>query len=292
LLVGVVGKNAEGWGTTELRASLQKRGVSSVFFKFSSLVARVGYKPVKDLNDENRVNDLSAVIVRPVGRGSLEEIIFRMDFLHNLESRGILIVNSAKTIERCVNKYYALTFLEKNGLPVPRTVVTESLEKALKGFQELGGDVVLKPLFGSRGVGSTRIFDADIAARIFRSVKLYRGVFYLQEFVHHGNSDIRAFVVDGHVVAAMRRVGNSWKTNVSQGARPVTIQLSEELQSLAVKAANVVGCKVAGVDILESEKGPLIVELNSQPGWRGLRSVTRVNIADCIVDYVLDEVKK
>ena len=292
MLIGIVGKTPEGWGTTKLRASFEKHGISSMFFKFSDLAARVGYHSAVDMNYEDRVRGLSAVIVRPVGRGSLEEIIFRMDFLHNLERKGVFVVNSAKTIERCVDKYYALTFLERSGIPIPRTFVTESLEEALKGFQELGGDVVLKPLFGSRGVGSTRIFDADIAARIFRSVKLYRGVFYLQEFVHHGNSDIRAFVVNNRVVAAMRRVGNSWKTNVSQGARPIAIQLSEKLQFLAVKAAKVVGCKVAGIDILESEKGPLIVELNSQPGWHGLQSVTQVNVADCIVDYVLDEVKK
>jgi ribosomal protein S6--L-glutamate ligase/tetrahydromethanopterin:alpha-L-glutamate ligase len=150
----------------------------------------------------------------------------------------------------------------------------------------------LKPLFGSRGVGSKRIFDAEVAARIFSSVRFHHGVLYLQEFVPHGDSDIRAFVVGERVVAAMRRVGDSWKTNVSQGARPVAIQLGEELEALAVRAAGVIGCKVAGVDILESEKGPLIIELNSQPGWRGLQSITQVNIADCIVDYVLSEVKR
>ncbi len=289
--IGVVGKNAEGWETSELMASLKRREVPSLFLNFSSLVARVGYNPPIGVNIKNAAEELSALIVRPIGRGSLGEIIFRMDFLHNLEAQGVLVVNSAQTIERCVDKFYALTFLEKNGVPVPRTVVTESLEEALKAFHELGGDVVLKPLFGSRGVGSTRIFDEDIAARIFRSIKLHRGVFYLQEFIDHGESDIRAFVVNDCVVAAMRRVGKSWKTNVSQGARPVPIQLNEKLQSLAVEAARGVGSKVAGVDILESKKGPVIVEINSQPGWRGLQSVSRVKVSDCIVDYVLDVVK-
>ncbi|MDH5494889.1 MAG: RimK family alpha-L-glutamate ligase, partial [Candidatus Bathyarchaeota archaeon] len=230
--------------------------------------------------------------IRHVGRGSLEEIIFRMDLLHSLERRGVLVVNPAGAIERCVDKYYALALLDESGLPVPRTVVTESVEEALVGFHELGGDVVLKPLFGSQGVGSTRIFDADVAARIFSSIRFYHGVLYLQEFVPHGDSDIRAFVVGDRVVAAMRRVGDSWKTNVSQGARPVAIQISEELEALAVKAAKVVDCRVAGVDILESKDGPLIIEVNSQPGWRGLQSVTQVDIADCIVDYVLSEVKR
>ncbi|MDH5448889.1 MAG: RimK family alpha-L-glutamate ligase [Candidatus Bathyarchaeota archaeon] len=292
MIVGILGKDVEGWGTVQLRESLKRRDASFVFFSFPSLVAKVGYRCAVGVNDIDVARDLPALIIRHVGRGSLEEIIFRMDLLHSLERRGVLVVNPAGAIERCVDKYYALALLDESGLPVPRTVVTESVEEALVGFHELGGDVVLKPLFGSQGVGSTRIFDADVAARIFSSIRFYHGVLYLQEFVPHGDSDIRAFVVGDRVVAAMRRVGDSWKTNVSQGARPVAIQISEELEALAVKAAKVVDCRVAGVDILESKDGPLIIEVNSQPGWRGLQSVTQVDIADCIVDYVLSEVKR
>jgi len=292
LIVGVLGKNDEGWGTTQLRASLGRHDVQSVFFNFSNLAARVGYQPAVSANDINVARDLVALIIRPIGRGSLEEIIFRMDLLHSLERRGVLVVNPAGAIERCVDKYYALALLEECALPVPRTVITENVEEALKGFHELGGDIVLKPIFGSRGVGSTRIFDADVAARIFSSVRFHHGILYLPEFIPHGDSDIRAFVVGNHVVAAMRRVGDSWKTNVSQGARPIPIRISEKLESLAIKAARVVDCKIAGVDILETENGPLVIEVNSQTGWRGLQSVTDVNIADCIIDYVLAEVKK
>ncbi|MFP3984934.1 MAG: RimK family alpha-L-glutamate ligase [Candidatus Bathyarchaeia archaeon] len=290
--IGVLGKGNNGWMAKQLRESLDRRRVPFLFLNFSDLVAKVGCKCDVGMNDVDLTADLAALIVRPVGYGSVEEIIFRMDLLHSLESRGVLVVNPAGTIERCVDKYRALALLKENGLPVPRTVVTENLREALKGFRELGGDVVLKPIFGSRGIGSTRVSDPDIATRIFRSVRFHHGVLYLQEFVPHGDSDIRAFVVAGRVVAAMRRIGNSWKTNVSQGARPSAIQLSEELEALAVKASKAVNCKVAGVDILESNEGPLIVELNSQPGWRGLQSVTKVNIADCIIDYVLDAIKK
>jgi len=290
-MIGVLGNDVEGWGTTQLISSLERRGVSFMFLSFSSLAARVGHQPGVGMDNFDVVKDLSAIIIRHVGRGSLEEIIFRMDLLHSLERHGVLVINSPRAIERSVDKYYALTLIEESGLPVPRTVVTECVEEALRGFHELGGDVVLKPLFGSRGIGSTRIFDADVAARIFGSVRFHRGVLYLQEFVAHGNSDVRVFVVNDHAVAAMRRVGDSWKTNISQGARPMAIRLGEEVEALSVKAAKVVDCRVAGVDVLECEKGPMIIEVNSQPGWRGLQSVTQVNIADRIVDYVLSEVK-
>jgi glutathione synthase/RimK-type ligase-like ATP-grasp enzyme len=90
----------------------------------------------------------------------------------------------------------------------------------------------------------------------------------------------------------MRRVANGWKTNYSRGARPSPITLSAEFEELAVKASKAVGCKVAGVDILEGPTGPKIVDVNSQPGWKGLQVVTKVNIADEIVKFMLSELKK
>jgi RimK family alpha-L-glutamate ligase len=166
------------------------------------------------------------------------------------------------------------------------------VNEALQAFAELGGDVVVKPIFGSRGIGATRLVDPEIASTIFKAITFHHGIIYLQEFVPHGHSDIRAFVVDDHVIAAMRRVAEGWKTNYSQGARPAPTKLDAEHEELAVKSAKVIGCKIAGVDILEGPEGPRIVDVNSQPGWKGLQIVTKVNIADEIVNFVLSELKK
>ena len=284
-------RNENGWCSTQLRKAIKRRNMTPVCFNYRQLVARVKYKPVASVGEINIPRNLNALITRPIGRGSLEMIIFRMDLLHKLERLGMLIINPPLSIERSVDKYYALTFLEEQGLPVPRTAVTESHKEALKCFHELGEDVITKPLFGSRGVGATRISNPDVAARVFRTISFYHGVLYLQEFIPHGVSDIRAFVVGDRVIAAMHRIAEGWKTNVSLGAKPVSISLSEELENIAVKAAEVIGCKVTGVDILEGPKGPVVVELNSQPGWRGLQSVTENNIADEIVEYILSELK-
>lgn len=291
LKMGIMTRNEDGWCSTQLREAMERRNLTPVCFSYRQLVARVKYKPDASVGKTNLLQDLSALITRPIGRGSLEEIIFRMDLLHRLERLGMLIINPPVSIERSVDKYYALALLEEHGLPVPRTAVTESHEEALKCFHALGGDVVLKPLFGSRGVGSTRISDPDVAARVFRTISFYHGVLYLQEFIPHGVSDIRAFVVGDRVIASMNRIAETWKTNVSLGAKPVSTNLDEELENLAVKAAEVIGCKVTGVDILEGPKGPVVVELNSQPGWRGLQSVTEINIADEIIGYILSELK-
>lgn len=262
-----------------------------MFLDFRSLAARVRMKPEMYAEEDNLATDFDAFIVRPIGRGSLEEIIFRMDALHKLQRLGKLVINSAWSIERSVDKYHTLALFEEHGLPVPPTVVTESVDSALQGFHELGGDVVLKPLFGSRGIGSTRVTDADVAERLFRAIVFSHGVLYLQKFMPHGDSDVRAFVVGDRVIAAMRRVSENWKTNVSLGAKPVALNLTNELEQMALEAARVLECKIAGVDLLETDEGPVIIELNSQPGWRGLQSVTTANIADEIVKYVVSSLK-
>ncbi|MEM3578681.1 MAG: RimK family alpha-L-glutamate ligase [Candidatus Bathyarchaeia archaeon] len=289
---GIVTRNPNAYSSTQLRMAMERRGIPYLCFSFPWLVARVGYKPYLNVRNVNVLKDLNALIIRPIGRGSLEEIVFRMDLLYRLERLGFYVVNPPEAIEHCVDKYDLLAILEDNGVSVPRTVVTEDADEALKAFHELGGDIVVKPLFGSRGVGSTRLSDPEVAYTVFRAIAFYHGVIYLQEFVSHGCSDIRAFVIGDRVAAAMRRVAASWKTNYSQGARPEPLKLNSELEELAVKSAQLIKCKIAGVDILESPKGPLVIEVNSQPGWRGLQSVARINIADEIVSFVLSELKK
>ena len=296
--IGIVTRNMEAWSSTQVREALTRRGIPYACFTFPKLIARLSYKPyfkVQDIISKNELSlleDLDALIIRPIGRGSLEELVFRMDMLYKLERLGFFMVNPPTAIEHCVDKYDILAVLEDAGVPVPRTAATESVAEALKAFKELGGDVVVKPIFGSRGMGATRVVDADIADTIFKAITFHHGVIYIQEFVPHGTSDIRAFVVNDRVIAAMRRVADGWKTNYSRGARPTPTTLSSEFEDLAVKATKAVGAKVAGVDILEGPEGPKIVDVNSQPGWKGLQAVTRVNIAEGIVTYVLSEIRK
>lgn len=282
----------EAWSSTQLREALTKRRIQYECFTFPKLIAQLGQKPYFKVNNLNLLEELDALIIRPIGRGSLEELVFRMDMLYKLERQGFLVINPAEAIEHCVDKYDILAILEDNSIPVPRTAATENVNEALKAFAELGGDVVVKPLFGSRGIGATRVADPEIANTVFKAITFQHGVIYLQEFVPHGYSDIRAFIVGDHVIAAMRRIAQSWKTNYSQGAKPAPTKLNKELEELAVKSAKAIGCKIAGIDILESPKGPLIVDVNSQPGWKGLQIVTKVNIAEEIVTFVLSELKR
>jgi len=292
ILIGIATRNRNSWSSTQLQEALSRRNIPHVCFSFPQLLARVGYKPYINVGNNRLLEELDALLIRPIGRGSLEEIVFRMDVLYRLERLGLCVINPPEAIEHCVDKYDLLAILEENGIPVPRTAVSENVEAALKAFNEIGGDVVVKPIFGSRGIGSTRVNDPEVASTVFRAITFYHGVIYLQEFVHHGFSDIRAFVVGDRVIAAMRRVGSCWKTNYSQGARPETLTLDKSMEDMAIKSAKLIECKIAGVDILESPRGPLVIEVNSQPGWRGLQLVTKINVADEIVNFVVSELKK
>ena len=222
----------------------------------------------------------------------MDEVIFQMDMLHKLYRMGLPVINHPSAIEKAVDKYYALTLLCEKGIPVPRTVITEDVSEAVRAFKDFGGEAIVKPVFGSRGIGVARISDADVAERVFRTLRFHHHVVYVQEFVPHGKRDLRVFVIGGKVVASMHRSSDSWKTNVSQGALPVKTEIPQETERLAVEAAATLGCEIAGVDMMESERGLLVNEVNSQPGWRGLQSTTRVTIADQMVEYVLARGRK
>ncbi len=251
---GIMTRNMEAWSSTQVREALTKHGIPYECFTFPRLVARLAYRPYFKVNSTSIIDDLDALIIRPIGRGSLEELVFRMDMLYKLERQGFYMVNPPTAIEHCVDKYDILALLEDVGVPVPRTLATESVNEAIKAFDELGGDVVVKPIFGSRGQGATRVNDVDIADTIFKAITFHHGVIYMQEFVQHGTSDIRAFVIGDHVVASMRRVAENWKTNYSRGAKPAPAKISKEFEDIAIKSAKAVGCKIAGVDILEGTR--------------------------------------
>jgi RimK family alpha-L-glutamate ligase len=235
-----------------------------------------------------RLDDCGAVIVRAIPGGSLEQVIFRVDALHRLARLGVAVINSPRCIERTVDKYFTSTLLEDAGLPTPRTRVCERLDDALAAFEALGGDVVVKPLFGSEGRGIVRVSDPDLAYRTCRALELTRSVFYLQEFVSHGGRDIRAFVVGGRLVAAMTRWAAGWKTNVSQGARTEPVVLSGALERLSVQAASLLEADYAGVDLLRADDGRvLVIEVNGIPGWRGLQQTTHVDVAGAIAEHAI-----
>ena len=291
MFIGVLTKNRRSWCSGKILEALQERNVKTLAFSLPQIVARVGFKSALQVKGTS-ITDLDGILVRPIGPGSLDEIIFRVDLLHRAARLGVPITNSPLAIERAADKYLTLTLLEDAGIAVPRTVATESVREALGAFVALGGEVVVKPIFGSQGMGITRVSDVEVAGRIIRLLNYRHLVLYLQEYVDHGGRDIRCLVVGGRVVAAMYRVSKGWKTNVSQGGRPVPFKAEGEVEMIAVRAAEAVGCEVAGVDIMECVRGLVVHEVNSQPGFMGLQTSSGVDVAGEMVDYVIGKAKR
>jgi len=223
-----------------------------------------------------------AVIVRGIPRGSLEQVIFRVDALHVLEQGGVTCINGPRALERTIDKFLASALLARAGVPTPRTIACERPDDALEAFAELGGDVIVKPLFGSMGAGMTRVDDADVAYRVFGALALERAVYYLQETLAHGGRDLRAFVVGGRVLAAIERVASGWRANLARGARAHATELTAEQERICLEAAAALGVDYAGVDLL----GEYVLELNGIPGWHGLQQATGADVAAALVAHV------
>jgi RimK family alpha-L-glutamate ligase len=289
--IAILGSRS-GWHEARLGRALRERGVEPAVASITGLAAGVA-DGVRLAAGGVRLDDCRAVVVRAIPGGSLEQVIFRIDALHRLARLGVRVINSPRSIERTVDKYFTSTLLEEAGLPTPRTRVCERLDDALAAFEALGGDVVIKPLFGSEGRGIVRVTDPDLAYRTCRALELTRSVFYLQEFVPHGGRDIRAFVVGGRLVAAMTRRAAGWKTNVSQGARTEPVVLSGALERLGVEAAALLEADYAGVDLLRADDGRVfVIEVNGIPGWRGLQETTDVDIAGTIAEHAILAVER
>src|SRR6185436_117698 len=179
-----------GWHTDELCRALAEHGHAGVVLPYEKLVGRL---PGGLTSETVPILEADAVLARIIPGGSLEQVIFRVDALHWIEDRGVLVVNSPRAIERSVDKFYTTALLREAGLPSPETVVCESVNDAMSAIRRMG-DVVIKPIFGSLGHGMVRVSDPDVALRVIRSLDQTRPVYYVQRAIDHGGRDIRVFV--------------------------------------------------------------------------------------------------
>jgi RimK family alpha-L-glutamate ligase len=274
-----------GWHTRELERAAAERGYAITILPYEGLVATIG--PAPGLRSgASELDNADVILARIIPSGSLEQIIYRVDALHRLEDRGIPVVNSPRAIERSVDKFWTSSLLEQCGLPTPETIVCESVDEAFAAFHRLG-DVVVKPLFGSMGLGMMRVGDPDLAFRVFRTIEQIRGVFYLQRAIEHSGADLRLFVLGGRVVGAIERRASGWRTNLARGATAASVRPDAADASLAVRAAAAVGAEYAGVDLLKGADGiTYVLEVNGIPGWKGLQHTTGVDVAGLLVDYL------
>ena len=268
-----------------LSEEFKKRGYEVKYFIPSNIKVKIDNKQFQEQFEKL---DPYGALVRGFGAAATQKIFFRLDLLNAMEEYGLKLINSRESLEIASDKFLTSIYLDRHNIPTPKTIICENPNDALESFEELGRDIVIKPLYGSKGIGITRISDRGFAENVIYSIGQLNNIFYIQEFITHNKRDIRVLVLGNKAIAGMYRVSDNWKTNIHSGATMEPIELTEDIKNLAIKAAKITKTEIAGVDIVESEKGLLVLEVNSIPGFTALQKVCDTNLAEEIVSYFLN----
>jgi ribosomal protein S6--L-glutamate ligase len=211
--------------------------------------------------------------------------------VNQLDMMGIPVVNNSVPIARSRDKLRALQLLARFGVDIPRTVMARDRSNVKKLVEEVGGlPAIIKLLRGTQGVGVMLASTMPEVQSILDTFWDLGQEIVLQEFIQESRGkDVRALVVGDRVVGAMRRVAKrgEFRSNIHRGGEGTPLELSSEYAQAAVKAAQIVGLEIAGVDMLEGKQGPKIMEINSSPGFEGLEKATRRDIAGTMIDHAL-----
>lgn len=278
-----------GWHGQALAHAFAKRGWQALMVSLDSCHVSIIHQQVR-VHVPGLHQPAPAAFVRGVAAGSTQQIITRLNILHTLQRQGMTIYNSAKAIETTVDKAMTSQLLAEQGIATPNTWVCEHRGIAHAQMQaalDQGKTLVIKPLFGSQGKGVRLITHRQAFA--LPQDPFVDGVYYLQEKIETGpyQHDYRVFVVHGRVLAVMQRKGADWLHNVARGAQCTPCD-EADVADLGLQAANAIGMHYAGVDLIRDHGGKLwVIEVNSIPAWRGLQTITQVDIAQTLADDVL-----
>lgn len=284
----IVVSDPQDWTAQSLLASFSAKGIDSFFLDFSALSANIASGQLFHCAGVDLL-DLDAIVVRDLGRKGPGDVAFRFEVLQALQERGIAIINPPQAIARAANKFATSRALQDAGVATPRTVVTNSLLEAEKALQDFNR-AVCKPLFGYKGKGIILLEDAVEADLLkLKSILESQGLIYMQEFIALDTPrDIRAFVVNGRVLGAIYRVAppGQWISNLARGGRAALCPLSKELAEKASEAADAVGAVYCGVDLLETEQGLMVIEVNGTPSGKGIFEALGVDVTVAIANHV------
>ena len=214
--------------------------------------------------------------------------------VRQFEQMDVYCPNGSNGIANSRDKLRSLQILSRHQIGIPQTTFVRDREDVLPAIERVGGaPVIIKLLEGTQGVGVILADSVKIAEAIIETLQSTKQNVLVQKFVAESKGrDVRAFIVGDQVVAAMRRVaqGQEFRSNVHRGGRTEHVELSEEYRDVAVRAAQIMGLRVAGVDMLEGKDGPQIMEVNSSPGLEGIETCTQLDIAGSIIDYIAAQV--
>ncbi|MEK9155382.1 MAG: RimK family alpha-L-glutamate ligase [Patescibacteria group bacterium] len=294
ILTFVSGKKQIAVGTASIVAEAKARGhhVKMLYSNHVGLVFGNG-RTLTYKGEDIRAEDFDVILVRP---GFTKDPSVNASIIKQFQLAGFYVLNTYIGVFRAKNKIRTLQMLNHFGLPVPKTHVLGDASLLESAAKEFTFPVIIKSIFGTHGTG---VFIAEsmrsLAPIVDYLTKKEQGLVKLQEYIEEAQGkDLRIFVAGKRVLAAMERSAKpgEFRSNFHKGGSVCTVDLTDDEKKLAIKATQILGLDIAGVDILRTKTGPKIIEVNSNPGLEGISKATGINVAAKLVDFVERRVEK
>lgn len=284
--IGILSRNPKIYSTHRLTKAALARGHSvRVVNPLRCYMDITSAKPMIHYKDQ-RLNDFNVIIPR-IGASIT---YYGSAVLRQFEMMGVYSLNESTSITRSRDKLRSLQILSRSGIGLPTTSYAHSTKMTEKLIKMVGGaPCVIKLIEGTQGKGVILAETSKAAESVIDGFRQMKAHFLVQEFIKESSGcDIRAFVIGDKVVASMMRKAKEgeFRSNLHRGGSAIPVEISDEEASMAVNAAKVLGLNVAGVDLLRSSRGPLVLEVNSSPGLQGIETSTGLDIASMIIEYI------
>jgi len=288
--IGIITREP-GYTVRRLRAEAKKRGHEVMTIKYPKCYVEIQQdKPSVSYEGEDLVG-FDAIIPRIMpGLTSYGTAIVRQ-----FEMMGVYTPVKSIAISRSRDKLRSMQLMSKVGVGIPKTVFSRETSDVDDLLDRVGTPVIIKLASGTQGNGVVLAETRKVARSVVQAFYVNDTAFLIQEFIaESAGTDIRAFVVGNQVVASMQRqsLNDDFRSNIHQGGTGTVIKLTDEEKKVAIKAAKAMGLSVCGVDLMRSDRGPLVLEVNSCPGLEGIESVTGRNIAGKIIEYIENNAKR
>lgn len=290
--IGILSRSMSIYSTHRLYEAAKQRGHEVEVIDHTKCSVLIEQNNPAVLYNGHRLENFDAIIPR-IGASVT---FFGTAVVRQFEVQNVFIANTSQSIVRSRDKLRSMQILSREGVGIPKTVFAkfpknDDVDMLIK--QVGGAPLIIKLLEGTQGLGVV-LAETDKAAKsVIEAFSGLKENILVQEFIKEaGGADIRAFVVDGKVVAAMKRQGKEgeFRSNLHRGGKGVIIELTEEEERAAVNAAEALSLSIAGVDMLQSARGPLILEVNSSPGLKGIEGATGLDIAGKIIAFCEEHV--
>lgn len=284
--IAILSRNTNLYSTRRLVEAALERKHEVIVLDHLKCVIELEKKKPRIFHNGDYITDIDAIIPR-IGASVT---FYGTAVVRQFEMMGVFSSVKSQSLVNSRDKLRSLQILARAGVGLPKTVFTNYTKDVNHIIDSVGGaPLIIKLLEGTQGLGVVLAETQNAASSVIEAFNGLKARVIAQEFVKEaGGADIRVFIVDGHVVGAMKRQGKKgeFRSNLHRGGSAEVIELSDEEELTAIKAARAIGLGVAGVDMLQSSKGPLVLEVNSSPGLEGIETATKKDIAKQIIKYI------